>query len=113
MEEPLARLTVEQREDGTVHVSLVGEVDLSNAEDVERELMEAVASTHRVRLDLTGTEYLDSQGLRMLHHLAERHLQGAVDARVVVCRDSAAGDLLELVRLEDLMPIEWVPAPAT
>ncbi|MBB3663369.1 MULTISPECIES: STAS domain-containing protein [Prauserella salsuginis group] len=60
-------------ESQSVEITVTGEIDLSNAEQVRSELYGAIANNLiRVSLDLTGVSYLDSSGLRILFTLADR-----------------------------------------
>jgi anti-sigma B factor antagonist len=77
-----------------VHVALVGdcyvatitgEIDMSNAEDLARVLEEQlVRDAARHIVDLSGTTYLDSAGVRMLFAISERLLTRGRDLHVVV-----------------------------
>ena len=68
----LASVVVVQHDD--IVVGLVsGEVDLSNATEVESTIADAVPNTARgVVLDLSGLTYIDSSGIRLLLSLAGR-----------------------------------------
>ena len=55
---------------GTIVVSLDGEIDLSNAGAVDAEIKEVLDDRSPVVIDLTGTTYIDSAGLRLLFALA-------------------------------------------
>ncbi|MFD5629175.1 MULTISPECIES: STAS domain-containing protein [unclassified Streptomyces] len=62
-------LTSGRRPDGTALLTAVGEIDMSNTE----ELATALADTSGpLVLDLTGIEYLDSAGLSVLFPHADR-----------------------------------------
>jgi anti-sigma B factor antagonist len=64
----LARL--ETRAHGRLLVGVVtGEIDMSNAEDLEARLVEATKETDGLVLDLTGVTFIDSAGVRLLDHL--------------------------------------------
>jgi anti-anti-sigma factor len=67
-----ARMTVEG--DGEVLTArITGEIDLSNASQLEETIVDAVPNTALgMVVDLSGVEYLDSAGVRMLVHLVER-----------------------------------------
>ena len=65
----LARWTV-AHEGGVVVVALTGEVDLSNATELEAELAAAIEGAAPAVVDLSGLDYLDSSGTRSLHRLA-------------------------------------------
>ena len=71
---PLAQLFTEQV-DGVLFVHLVGEVDLSNAEEVQARMMAPLVDASGLVLDLTATSYFDSTGVRMLFRVTE-HLRG-------------------------------------
>ena len=54
-------------EDGTFVIALYGEVDLANADEVERALLRAEASdATEIVLDLSGLHFIDSTGIRLL-----------------------------------------------
>lgn len=67
-----ARMTLEG--DGEVLTArITGEIDLSNASQLEETIVDAVPNTALgMVVDLSGVEYLDSAGIRMLVHLVER-----------------------------------------
>jgi anti-anti-sigma factor len=66
----LASFAVEREDDIVVGV-LSGEVDLSNATDLEREIAAAVPNSARgLVLDLSALMYLDSSGIRLVLSLA-------------------------------------------
>jgi len=59
--------------DGRVHIVLVGEVDLANADAVAREITGAITNrTSAAVVDLSGVTYLDSAGLHVMFELAAR-----------------------------------------
>lgn len=64
----LGQLTLRSRREGDVHtIALSGEMDLSNAGDVERELQQVEATDVRVIVvDLSGLNFMDSTGIRLL-----------------------------------------------
>jgi anti-sigma B factor antagonist len=70
------------RDGKTVRLALTGELDMSTAETVERELMAAEGSgVERIVVDPSGLAFMDSSGLRVLL---------AADAR---CRADGIGRL--------------------
>lgn len=92
--------------DGHRLVQVSGEVDLSNVAAV----MEAIASAvpgdaPRIALDLTRTTYLDSAGIAMLFRLAERLGHRRQELRLVVPQESAVRAVLELTRVEAVIPV--------
>ncbi|GHE93072.1 STAS domain-containing protein [Streptomyces fumanus] len=62
-------LTPGRRADGTLLLTAVGEIDMTNT-DVLAEALDAEQGP--VLLDLTGVEYLDSAGLNVLFAHADR-----------------------------------------
>lgn len=68
----LAHLAFEEQ--GRVVVArLAGEVDLSNAADLQRSMLDAVPNTAEgMVIDLSVVNYLDSSGIRMLGEIGER-----------------------------------------
>lgn len=61
-------LTMTSEREGDVHVvALSGEIDLANAGDVDEELKRVEATdAGAIIVDLSGLEYIDSTGLRVL-----------------------------------------------
>jgi anti-sigma B factor antagonist len=103
---PLARLTVEAH-DAVLVAHLDGEVDLSNVEEIRALLVDAVQhETECLILDLTGTAYLDSTGVRLLFQLAER-LQGRrQQLRLVVNDEALVQRVIVLTQLDQRVPID-------
>ena len=56
------------REDHIVVMTIEGEIDLSNCDDLERSIRRACASDEdELVLDLSGVSFIDSSGLRALY----------------------------------------------
>lgn len=101
----LADVAIETRELGLVaHVR--GEIDLSNADSIRAEIIDAVPRSARgLVLDLTETTYLDSTGVRLLFDLADR-LQSRRQRLVLVVREAAlVRRVLVLTKLDDAVPM--------
>lgn len=64
----LGQLTLRSHREGGVHtIALTGEMDLSNAGEVERELLHAEdTDAHTIVIDLGGLQFMDSTGIRLL-----------------------------------------------
>jgi anti-anti-sigma factor len=60
-------------------VRLHGEIDLSNAQDAERQLVDAARGVDALVVDLADVGYIDSSGFGMLERLAHQ-----VPLRIVV-----------------------------
>jgi anti-anti-sigma factor len=81
---PLADLAIERR-DRLVLATLSGEIDLSNAADVRRELTEALESEDAALvLDLTPTTFVDSAGLQVIFELQTLLREHRQDFHLVV-----------------------------
>ena len=68
MSDSLARLQLDWAGPDSVEVTVRGEIDLSNADDLERELASALTPARTVTIDLREVTYIDSSGVRLLHH---------------------------------------------
>jgi anti-anti-sigma factor len=112
MTAPVGRVDVDRRSSGRVVVTVTGEIDLTNAAELDRGLDEAAASgSLDVVVDLSRVDYMDSQGLRVLQRLVKRHQEGALQVQLVSARGSVTGELLALTRLGDVVPVVEPPAP--
>jgi anti-anti-sigma factor len=93
------------------HVS--GEVDLSNATSVTERLVAAMPnSATALVLDLSGTQYLDSSGVRMLFELAQRLRNRGQELELVVPDDSNVKRVLLLTEVERVVPMSSSVAAA-
>jgi anti-anti-sigma factor len=97
----MTRATVDAAADGpVVRLVVKGEVDLSNAEDVERAIVAAISNESTgVSLDLTDVGYLDSAGLRILYALAARLEVLQITLEVEAPVGSVARHVIELTGL--------------
>lgn len=95
-------LEVETREqDGTLHVALRGELDLSTVEKVEKELHRAEeAEPETVILDLSGLTFLDSTGLRTIV-MADQRARGAGRRLAVVKGPETVHRVFTITRLDE------------
>lgn len=112
MNEPLATLSVEPRETSeTVVVTVDGEIDLSNADLVRRDLSDVLASQRCMILDLTQLDFFDSSGVAVLYELAFEARRAGRELVVVAPQDSNARRVLlitgfdTVVRLEVTVPL--------
>jgi anti-anti-sigma factor len=103
---PLARLTLETREDIQV-AHIVGEVDVANAATLQSEISDTVANTtFGLVVDLSDTDYFDSAGIRMLFELRKRLSGRRQSFRVVVPRDSVIITALLVTEVDQIIPID-------
>ena len=101
----LANLFVWRRE-GVVVAGVTGEIDVSNAAELERaiagELDDAPAG---LVVDLAGLEFMDSSGVHVLFGLAHRLSQRGLGFALVMPPDSLPRRVLELSGPE---PERWL-----
>ena len=97
------RVTVEPLEDGRL-IRAVGEIDLSTAAALRRELEAASVEADTVLLDLSDVTFIDSSGLHLLLEASKR--SAVTDWSLFVVRPSeAVRRLLELSGTADLFTI--------
>jgi anti-anti-sigma factor len=102
----LATVEVEATGDGTVRIAVAGEIDLVNVASVEEQIAEAITNQlTAVTLDLTGLEYIDSAGLRVLFTLASRLETRQIAIELVVAPRSSVRRLVDLSGLATAMPV--------
>lgn len=89
---------------GGVVVILRGEVDLRNSPRARKLLLDHVARSERVVVDLSGVSYLDSSGLASLVEAlqAARRRQGRLSLAAV---SEAAERVLHLARLDKVFAL--------
>ena len=102
----LAELAI-VRDGGVLLASLSGEVDLSNASDIERTIMDAVPNTASgMLLDLSDVTYIDSAGVRLLLALADRFRWRAQELGLVVPEDSRIRRVLTMAGAEGALVLD-------
>ena len=102
MSDPLAQLRFDWDGAESVRVTVSGEIDLSNADGLERELLTALAPARAVTIDLREVTYMDSQGVRLLHHLSVG-LASDATLTVVAPAGTFAGGVLRVTRFPGLV----------
>jgi anti-sigma B factor antagonist len=75
---------------------LAGEIDLANAPAIGREIVRNTGRATAVLVDLTGVEYLDSAGVRLLDALVGDLDRQRTPIRLVVAQSGAAWLTLRL-----------------
>lgn len=101
-------VTVTARSDGdTVLIVIVGEIDLSNAESVERHIADAITNrTMTAAVDLTDVAYVDSIGMRVLFALVSRLATAQIGLKLVAPIGSPARRVIEISGLDSVVDIE-------
>jgi anti-anti-sigma factor len=90
--------------DGTVVVSLVGELDMATVSSAALVLRDAVARGKPIVVDMTGLRFFSSAGLTLLAQLNEARRNPPLDVRLVGDQRVVIRPL-ELTGLRDLFPI--------
>ncbi len=87
-------------------VTVVGEVDLSNAKAVfDRVLSLVPPEATLVVLDLSATDYLDSSGIALVFRLADRLRVGRQELRLVVPTAAAIRAVLDITAVDQVVPV--------
>jgi len=95
-------------------VSLQGEIDLFNAADIGASLWAVHHDADStVLLDLSGLTYLDSVGLALLVDTARRFALERVELSCLAPDETAAGRILRLTGLQDVLHVVSVASPVT
>ena len=93
-----------QRSDDTHRLGLAGELDIAAAGQVEDELVRIEASTvTRIVVDLTGLEFIDTAGLRVLL-LAHARSRAGADRLVLVRGPSSLQRIFQLAGVDGRLP---------
>jgi len=91
---------------GFIVARLKGAVDVANAATVEAELSHAVPNTATgLIIDLSDVSFMDSSGLRVLFVIDERLRSRRQDLRLVLDEGSNLSRTLDLVHMQDLVPL--------
>ena len=89
------------RWNGAILVRLIGEIDLSNVDHLQGRLNTVVGPDENVVVDLTGIDYIDSQGLRLLVQLHGRQADGGSKLQIVAPPGGFAREVLEMTSLDE------------
>ena len=85
---------------------LKGEIDVANAVAIETKLSYAVPNTASgLIIDLSGVPFMDSSGLRLLFEVDARLRRHQQDLRLVLRKDSNLFRTLDLVHMQDVVPL--------
>jgi anti-anti-sigma factor len=105
MTEALAQVLLVDVPDASPTARIIGEVDASNAGWVAAQLTVAADASSTLNIDLTEVAYLDSQGMRVLQALADRHVRGSLHLTFLVDVPSIAHTLLVITGIDQTVPI--------
>jgi anti-anti-sigma factor len=98
----------ERRRDGTVVLTVHGELDLASADEVSARLADLRAAGEPVLLDLDALDFMDSSGLRVVLNAAETSDATGWPFTLTAGPDQVQR-LFESTRVTDRLPI--VPRP--
>ena len=88
----------------THRVAAVGELDIATVEALDRAVREIEDTGQMIVLDLSGLDFIDSTGLRLVIDLNERY-GGEADRLRVVAGSPAVERLLDIAGLRDRLPL--------
>jgi anti-sigma B factor antagonist len=103
--EPLATLDVERLAGPIVVARLTGEIDLSNAEELERSILAETRGAPTVVLDLSQVGYIDSAGVVLLQRVAQALVGEARSLRLAAPRETPAARIVSLSALDAAIPV--------
>jgi anti-anti-sigma factor len=90
-----------------IRIGLIGEVDLSNADETESAVVSAISNqTSEVDLDLSDVGYLDSAGLRVVYKLALRLRRAQIGLRITAPLESPARRAIEVSGMTTIAALE-------
>jgi anti-sigma B factor antagonist len=101
---PLAEVHVQHGPTGIV-AALVGELDMSNADDIHQQLSGAAAHGGVLVVDLSGLGFIDSAGIAVLDRLHRDLASGPTELRVAATADSVAARTLSLAGMDRVLPM--------
>lgn len=104
MRDRLAKLEI-TRSGAMTLVTLTGEIDLSNGEWLQSEIQESAVGSNHLIVDLSGIDFMDSQGVRLLHDLAKSLSLTEVLFEVIAPSDGVAAHVLRLTRMDERFTI--------
>ena len=94
-------------DNGSVRISLSGEIDLANASTVEEQILAAVSGQlTAVSVDLTNLTYMDSVGIKLLFDLASNLQESKVPLELIAPLGAPTRRLIEFSGLDSLATLE-------
>ena len=101
-----ATMTVDHDGTDTARIAVAGEIDMDNASQVQHQILRAIGNQHTgVTLDLSGIEYIDSAGLRVLFTLGNRLATLQIAMRLVVPEVSPVRRVIDLSGMANTIPV--------
>ena len=101
-----ASMTVGYDNADTARIALFGEIDMANADEVEQQILGAIGNQlTAATIDLSGLEYIDSAGLRVLFTLGSRLDVLQITLRIVVPTGSSIRRVIDLSGMAAAIPV--------
>lgn len=95
-----------ERQDRSARADLIGEVDISNADDVLRELLSAAdQGVGDLLVDLSGLRFIDSAGIAVMDRLTRALASGGTRLRIHAAEGSVAARTLALAGMDRVLPM--------
>ena len=108
MIDPTAFVTVATDGDH-VSVSIAGEIDLSNADQVEEEITSAIPNhCTSASVDLTDVTYVDSVGMRIFFNLVAQLHTAQIELTIIAPPSSPARRIVDISGLNAVVTVEPV-----
>jgi anti-anti-sigma factor len=103
MTDPLALLEVAEGPGGGRLLTVRGEIDTSNAAQLQRDIIAEVRPGRLTVLDLGAVTYIDSPGVRLIVAVALHVRADGGELVIVAPEGSFAAELLGFVQLDDVV----------
>jgi stage II sporulation protein AA (anti-sigma F factor antagonist) len=101
-----ATIDVEHGPDDTIHIAVAGEIDMDNATEAEHRILDAISNqVTAVTLDLSGLDYIDSAGLRVLFTLGTRLKTLQIALQLLVPSGSPIRRVIDLSGVAAAVPV--------
>lgn len=108
MIEPTAFVTASTDGDH-VAISISGEIDLSNAEQVEEEITSAIPNhCTSASVDLTDVTYIDSVGMRLFFNLVAQLRTAQIELKMIAPLNSPARRIVDISGLNAVVTVDPV-----
>jgi anti-anti-sigma factor len=93
-------------DNGSVHISLSGEIDLANASTVDEQIHAAVSGQPTaVSVDLTNLTYMDSVGIKLLFDLVSLLQESDIPLEIIAPFGAPTRRLIEFSGLDSLVTL--------
>jgi anti-anti-sigma factor len=103
----MTTITVESDVEGVRVARLSGDIDASHVAELKLKLLGSVRNEDLgLVVDLAGTTYIDSAGVRLLFDLGERLLQRGQALRVAAPPDVPIRRVLAITKLDTLVAVD-------